>query len=413
LTKLGSGTLTLSGANTFTGPISIMAGALAVTSESNLGSAGQVAVSGTGQLLFTTSATLTRTYDLGGASLVPAAASVLTLNGATVNGGLLAGSGIFALGPGAVLNNVTALTSSVFMQASGSATMNAGTFRGVLSQNGGTLALSNELVLGSGRLSLGGVVNATELESQGVVTIGNGGTLSATGSALYLTAGGRTTINSGGTLAAGSVTPIELNGSLLVNNGTQTGVLDVNFGSLAKGNGVFGSVNMNDGGRFSPGNSPGTATIGGDFALGAGSRYDFELNQANNTAGDGHADFLSINGVLSFDAGTTANSVFTLGLSTLNSSGVAAALPDFDASHPYTFTLASAAGGITGFAPEEVAIDSSGFRSNLEGGSFAVAQQGNSLILQFTPVPEPSTVAALLGGAVLWGLRRPRRRGVS
>ncbi len=52
-------------------------------------------------------------------------------------------------------------------------------------------------------------------------------------------------------------TTLELNGALLVNNGTITGTVNVNYGSLAKGTGTYDVVNVNEGGVYSPGNSPG------------------------------------------------------------------------------------------------------------------------------------------------------------
>jgi hypothetical protein len=55
-------------------------------------------------------------------------------------------------------------------------------------------------------------------------------------------------------------TTIELNGGLLVNNGIITGTTDVNYGSLAKGIGTYGVVNVGQGGVYAPGNSPGIVT---------------------------------------------------------------------------------------------------------------------------------------------------------
>ena len=72
--------------------------------------------------------------------------------------------------------------------------------------------------------------------------------------------GSRTTINPSGTLAVAAGTTIELNGGLLVNNGTISGTTDVNYGSLAKGTGVYGIVNVGQGGTYAPGNSPGIVT---------------------------------------------------------------------------------------------------------------------------------------------------------
>ena len=87
--------------------------------------------------------------------------------------------------------------------------------------------------------------------------------------------GSRTTINSGGAINLLGGTTLELNGALLVNNGTVTGTVNVNYGSLAKGTGAYDVVNVNEGGVYSPGNSPGISTAttvefqNGSFTSGA------------------------------------------------------------------------------------------------------------------------------------------------
>ena len=90
LTKLGSGTLTLAGVNTFNGPLNINAGIVIAASESNLGAvASPLVVGGSGQLLFTGNATLTRTYNLGVSTLGVASGQTLASAAATVNSGTL------------------------------------------------------------------------------------------------------------------------------------------------------------------------------------------------------------------------------------------------------------------------------------------------------------------------------------
>jgi hypothetical protein len=72
--------------------------------------------------------------------------------------------------------------------------------------------------------------------------------------------GSRITINAGGAINLLAGTTMELNGALLVNNGTVAGTVNVNYGSLAKGTGDYDIVNVNEGGVYSPGNSPGIST---------------------------------------------------------------------------------------------------------------------------------------------------------
>jgi hypothetical protein len=108
----------------------------------------------------------------------------------------------------------------------------------------------------------GTVATPQGYESAGTITVNAGGTLLNSGASLVLGGGSRTYIGSvaspGGEI---NVTDqnMELYGALLVNNGTVSGTVNVNYGSLAKGTGAFGVVNVFDGGVFAPGNSPGIA----------------------------------------------------------------------------------------------------------------------------------------------------------
>ncbi len=394
LTKLGLGTLTLTGTNTFTGPLIIGAGTLSISSESNLGAINSTLnIGGGGQLLFTNSLTLSRTYNLGASILAASSGATVTFtNGATVNGGFLGAGGTEAFTAGSALNGATTTPGSV-VTTSGAVSFAQDTLRGTLTVGvGSNLTATNTFLSSAGTLTINGTVNTSGFESNGVMNLNSGSTLSNTTSALILGGGSRTTISSGGALSTVNGVTIELNGGLLINNGTQSGVLNVNYGSTAKGAGTFGTVNVNDGGRFAPGNSPGIATVG-NLSLGSAGRFEFELNSAHATAGHG-ADFINVLGSLALTATTEAQ--ITIAIISLNEANQPTALADFDPFHGYTFTLATAAGGISGFASEEFAVDSTGFANSLQGGRFEIRQNGNNLELQFRPVPEPSTASFFL-----------------
>ena len=207
-------------------------------------------------------------------------------------------------------------------------------------------------------------------------------------------------MNSGGLVNAnsdGNGESLDLNASLLMNNGTVSGTTNVNTGAMAKGPGIYGPVNLNSGGTFSPGNSPGTVTTGAT-TWNAGGQYLFELNDAGGTAG-ANWDLWNIGGSLSVSAGTAAGSQFVLTLVSDNGTtpGLAA---NFDPTQNYSWLMATASGGIGGFDPAEFRVDTTGFANPVNGGQFTVAQSSGGVYLDFiSAVPEPGTIALLAAGA--------------
>ena len=260
LNKAGPGVLILNNlANTYPNGIAVSGGRLDVSDDAQLGGA-TVTVNPAGTLRYTATLDTARTFNLTGGTLEAPVGVTLTLNGAAVNGGFLRGAGSFELTNGATLNGVTTLTSTTLAQTGPVAVTNfsnGGNFTVAAAQ---TLSWNGGANTTTGRLTVTGAANVSDFASEGQLTITSGGMVSNSGSPLILGGGSRTTINPSGTLAVAAGTTIELNGGLLVNNGTISGTTDVNFGSLAKGTGVYGVVNVGQGGAFSPGNSPGIVT---------------------------------------------------------------------------------------------------------------------------------------------------------
>ncbi len=404
-TKMGAADLTLTSVGAFDGGFTASTGRLVL--QGPIGGTGFDALNG-GTLRFTNA-----TANLGGGTVQAFLGGNAEYLGATVSNGTLAGPGTHTVlngGSASTFTNVTTFNSTVLTQ-NGAATFTNFTNGGTLNSN--LAATVNRVVnTASGVINVASTLNSKDFTSSGVVNVTVGGVISNTVANFVLGGGSRTFIGTvatpGGTLTTAAGTTIELNGGLLVNNGTQTGTLNVNFGGVVKGAGVFGTVNVTDGGKFSPGNSPGTATVSG-MTFASGGSYQFELNSTAATPGNG-IDFINDLGSLNIAAGITSNSVFTIALITLDGANQPAPLTDFNSSLPYSFTLATAAGGITGFASNEFSVDSSAFGNNLRGGTFSVAQQGNSLVVNFDPVPEPSTSVMLLTSLGLLGLRRARSR---
>jgi T5SS/PEP-CTERM-associated repeat protein/autotransporter-associated beta strand protein len=182
-------------------------------------------------------------------------------------------------------------------------------------------------------------------------------------------------------------------------------------GTLA-GNGTFGTaVNVGPSMIISPGNSPGNLTFSNGLAFSNGGEYDWQLQSVAGAPLSGAGtnwDLITVSaGTL--DMSSLGAGGFTLKVISLNPSGNAGNVSDFNPASNYTWTIATAP-TITGFNAGKFVVDTSGF-SNSFAGSFSLSVSGSSLNLNFTAVPEPSTYALmLLGlGGMAWPLYRRRR----
>jgi len=208
-------------------------------------------------------------------------------------------------------------------------------------------------------------------------------------------------------------------GELVVTGNIASSALtSVQAGGVLSGSGTVGDTIIFAGGTGSPGSSPGTQTIVGDFAWSGGGNYNWQIIDAAGSAGQMLGwDLYDVSGVLDLSA-LTLGSKFNINLwslSGINPDANGHAL-NFDAMRNYTWTIVATDLGIVGFDPGYFNISGSaangtgGFSNELLGGGFGLRVTGNNLELTFTAVPEPRTwvVAALLAAVALarWRSRR-------
>lgn len=392
LVKVGQGMLALTSANTYRGGTIVNAGALAINADAALGDpAGQVTLNNGGKLLITSNTTTARTYNLNTGSIQSASGITLTYNGATVSGGYLRGPGTHAIVGPANFSGVTALADSNIIQ-SAPTTLNNFTNSGGFANNA-PLTWDGGLNTSAGVLTVNSMLNGSGFENNGTLTINNAGTFANHGNNLVSGGGSIVSVKTGGMLDV-SANALNLQGALLVNNGTISGTTNVNYGSLAEGSGTFGQVNVTTGGAFHPGNSPGAVASSGAY-WGAGGRYEFDVNDATGTGGTNWS-LWNINGPLTISAGKTANSRFVISVNSLDASGNPGVAADFQSGKTFAWNIATYQ-SITGWSADEFTLDGSGLAGRSAQSMLGLTSDGQHVTLVYEGLPGDSNDDGAVG----------------
>jgi len=407
LVKQGTGTLTLSGANTYAGVTTINAGAIVAASNTALGAAtsgntiasgaalqlqggislteGSFTVTGTGVggtgaiRNLSGNNTLTAALDLGGHTTIAADAGSLTVSGqvnlGTANILTVAGAGDTTLN--GAINNTGAITKTGAGTLTFSGT-GANSFGGALNLNDGTVVLNKTA--------------GTNAVSGSAINVGDG--TGAAGSAILRLGASNQIADYTGVMTIAS------DGLFAVNN--QTEAIDRLAGS--------GRIDLGTSGTLTVGVNSGNSTFGGSI-LGAGTLIK---------AGSGSltlAASLALTGEFQLNSGTVFLSGYSLSVGTLHITGNSTIdfaggnstlnATNFIIDAGVTLSIANWTNAADFFYAQNwsgATLNSSG-TAPMNQVSFAGFSPSNTkwqgYDSQVTPVPEPATYGAWLVGVLL------------
>lgn len=287
---------------------------------------------------------------------------------------------------------------------------------GSVIMNGGTLDVDATMIVGvngSGSVELnGGTMSVNTLQvmngSSSSFTF-NGGTLST----------GGTTVNNGNVFTVGNGSDAAhlvlgdhnhsfADGLVLTNNATLSGIGTITAGALV----------VSSGATLSPGNSPGSLTLG-DTTLNGGAQLNWQIHDASGEAGFGY-DVIHLNDGAVLTIGDTGAAPVNVNVWSLMSiyPDVNGDAVNFDSTSNYSWTLFSTEELIEGYSADAFVVNltpenGTGGFSNAFDGIFEVvlSDGGTDLVLRYTAIPEPSVFAVVLGilGTSITILRRRQR----
>jgi fibronectin-binding autotransporter adhesin len=416
VTKVGTGVWTLTGTNTYTGATTVSGGTLQFAGMGAIvGSSAYVLAAGGNATLKvdTTGRISSGTITIQSTGSIPNdSTNKLELTGDSVlsnpivvaqrhvtSGGAITPAILNTAGTNTLSGEITIVTGGSFAPVESAA--------GLLTLSGSistTAATNRNLVLqGAGNGVVSGVIADNSSDVAGTVSvIKNGaGTWALSG---VNTMSGSIAINAG-TLALAVGGSIDASPTVMV---VTDAVFDVSAKvggyvvpasqTLAGSGTVVGAVVAGGGATLAPGAGPGTLAFTGDLTWNSAGNYNWQMLSGTGVAGAVDAwDLVNVTGTL--DIAATSADPFQINLWTLTtgSTVVSGSAANFNPEQSYTWKIASASGGITGFATDKFVINTSatngtgGFANVFTGGTFSLAQSGNDLNLVFTGAP-PSLI---------------------
>jgi len=221
----------------------------------------------------------------------------------------------------------------------------------------------------------------------------------------------------GGTLRVNSGTTLTLNSD----DADNTSAITIASGGTLKGSGTTSGALSVDG-ILAPGNSTGQIDVGSTTFL-AGGSYQWEIDNFGGTVGTSW-DFLNIAGGLTISANSGDKFIIDV-ISLLAADDTTGLASGFVFTDSYSFAIATASGGITGFDAGAFSINTGGFQNattaaGYNSGAWSVNTSGNNLVLNYTgatlnnvggaaAIPEPSVASMfVLGLSALLANRRRR-----